>query len=128
MNSKMVSVIFLILFLTLCLGCVIPYPNFNNSSINSKGDQQIINDKYEDEILNTEADFFDVEVLCYDWFEFMNNHFTKYVTCRVIDIYSGKSYYVQRLGGYNHADVQTIDAKNTTSVGTKWIPSKLTIW
>lgn len=109
-----------------------PYPNFNSSNIVSAKDQQTINDKYEDEILNSELNFANVEVLSYDWFEFMNTHFTKYKTVRVIDIKSGKEYFVQRLGGYNHADVQTIDSQNTaifkSIYGGEWSWTRRPVW
>lgn len=132
MNSKIVSVVFIVLFVTFSFGCVIPYPNFKSATVVSASDQQAINDKYEDEILNSELNFANVEVLSYDWFEFMNKHFTKYKTYRVIDIHSGKEYYVQRLGGYNHADVQTIDAQNTaifkSIYGGEWSWKRRPVW
>ncbi len=49
-----------------------------------------------------------------NWFDFVNEFWEKYSTlATVIDIGSGKSYVVMRVGGYNHADVEPIDSYNT---------------
>ena len=62
----------------------------------------------------------------------MDKHFTKYVTVRVIDIKSQREYFVQRLGGYNHADVQTIDYENTKIFkeiyGGEWSWVRRPVW
>ena len=132
MNSKIVSVVFIVLLISLFVGCVFPYPNFYSSNFIYANDQQIINDKYEDENHNVESPYDSVEVLSYDWFEFMDKHFTKYVTIRVIDIYSEREYFVQRFGGYNHADVQTIDKTNTAIFkeiyGGEWSWVRRPVW
>lgn len=113
MNSKIICVIFSLLFSSICFSNIFVYPNFFGTNIVSNSDAKISNDKYESELYNNEEENIEIKVLSYDWFEFMNEHFTKYVTTKVIDILSGQQYYVQRLGGYNHADVQTIDKQNT---------------
>ena len=113
MNSKIVSVVLIILFISLSLGGVFPYPNFASSSYIDATDQRKINDKYEEELYNEDQIYDSIKILNYDWFDFMNENFEKYKTVRVIDINSETEYYVQRFGGYNHADVQTIDKENT---------------
>ena len=113
MNTKIICVIFSLLFSSVCFSNIFAYPNFFGENIISYSDAKISNDKYESELYNNEEENIEIKVLSYDWFEFMNEHFTKYVTTKVIDILSGQQYYVQRLGGYNHADVQTIDEQNT---------------
>lgn len=49
-----------------------------------------------------------------NWFDFVNEYWEKYsTTATIIDINSGRSYVVKRVGGYNHADVEPIDKNNT---------------
>lgn len=48
-----------------------------------------------------------------NWFDVVNSLFPTYTKTRVIDIKSGKTYYVYRNGGHNHADVEPIDPANT---------------
>lgn len=132
MNSKIVCIIFSILFISSCFGCFFPYPNFLNSNVIFANDQKLINDKYEQEPNNTDVNDTDINVLSYDWFEFMNEHFAKNVTVRVIDIKSQTEYYVKRLGGYNHADVQTIDKANTQKFkhiyNDEWSWARRPVW
>ncbi len=132
MNSKLVCIVFSVLFVSLCFGSFCPYPNFLGSNTIFAGDQQKINDKYEDETHNTNYNSKAVKVLSLDWFDFMNEHFTKYVVIRVIDIKSQTEYYVKRFGGYNHADVQTIDKKNTAIFkkvyGNEWSWTRRPVW
>ena len=132
MNSKVVSIIFLILFCSMGLYCVLPYPNFYSYNYVSANDQQIINDKKEEETLIVDSPYDKVEVLSFDWFDFMDVHFKKYTTVRVIDIKSQREYFVQRLGGYNHADVQTIDKENTKIFkeiyGGEWSWVRRPVW
>ena len=132
MNSKVVSMFLLIILFSLCVASVIPYPNFVGDNIVLAKDQQNINDKYEDENQNVIGTVSEVDVLSYDWFEFMDEHFTKYVTVRVIDICSETEYFVQRFGGYNHADVQTIDQENTNIFknvyGGEWSWARRPVW
>ncbi len=132
MNSKIVSYLLLVVVLTFCIASIIPYPNFVSDSYILTSDQEKINDKYEGEEHNVIEENKDVDVLSYDWFEFMDEHFTKYVTVRVIDIWSETEYYVQRFGGYNHADVQTIDEHNTQIFkqiyGGEWSWARRPVW
>ncbi len=132
MNSKFVSVFLLFFVITFVIASVIPYPNFIGDNFLLAKDQQIINDKNEYENENMVSSDNQVEVLSYDWFSFMDEHFTKYVTVKVIDIWSETEYYVQRLGGYNHADVQTIDKENTEIFkkvyGGEWSWARRPVW
>ena len=132
MNSKVVYIVFGIIFLVFCTSSVFPYPNFVYSNTVLSSDQKKINDKYEDEELNIQSANCEIEVLSFDWFEFMDSYFTKYQTVRVIDIYSQTEYFVQRLGGYNHADVQTIDSQNTeifkNIYGGEWSWARRPVW
>ena len=132
MNSKFVSVFLLFFVITFVIASVIPYPNFIDDNFLLAKDQQIINDKNEYENENMVSNDNQVDVLSYDWFSFMDEHFTKYVTVKVIDIWSETEYYVQRLGGYNHADVQTIDKENTEIFkkvyGGEWSWARRPVW
>ena len=132
MNSKIVSIIFIIIFSTFFVGAVLPYPNFVSSNVVYSSWQKKINDKYEDEELNIQSIDQDIQVLSFDWFDFMDSYFVKYKTVRVIDIYSKTEYFVQRFGGYNHADVQTIDKQNTeifkNIYGGEWSWARRPVW
>ena len=132
MNSKIVSIFFIIIFSTFLVGAIFPYPNFVSKNVVYSTEQKKINDKYEDEELNVQSMEQNIELLSFDWFDFMDSYFTKYQTVRVIDIYSQKEYFVQRFGGYNHADVQTIDEHNTeifkNIYGGQWSWARRPVW
>lgn len=123
----------LVLAVILCgflMNQLIPYP-LRNSILLNANEQQYINDIFENEESQTTSSIY-YPVLNLDWFEYMNSYFTKYVTVRVIDIKSQKEYYVKRMGGYNHADVQTIDSKNTEIFkqiyGGSWSWTRRPVW
>ncbi len=130
MRANLLGIIFSIVFCSVLVSCVAPFP-INNNLLLTPQQQQIINDKYEGEnqVINTEPN---ITVLNLDWFDYMDSFFTKYVKIRVIDAYSMRSYYVKRMGGYNHADVQTIDAKNTQIFkeiyGGAWSWTRRPVW
>ncbi|MBE7082230.1 MAG: hypothetical protein E7378_00930 [Clostridiales bacterium] len=130
MKTNLFAIIFCILTCGMLVSCVVPFPS-TNSLLLSPEQQQFINDKYEQEVtvgLSTQT----VPVLNLDWFEYMDKYFTKYVKVRVIDIYSNREYYVKRMGGYNHADVQTIDTENTKIFkeiyGGTWSWKRRPVW
>ena len=130
MKISIFVIIFTSIFSSLLLSFAVPYPTDNNLLLSSK-EQQIINDKYENEdIVSFGAS--EIPVLNLNWFDYMNSYFTKYVTVRVIDIYSMKEYYVKRMGGYNHADVQAIDSENTkifkSIYGGTWSWARRPVW
>lgn len=111
MKTHALAITVSVFICSVLMSFIVPYPT-SSSFLLSSAEQQIINDLYEGE--NSVTTSITLEpVLNLDWFSFMDSYFTKYVTVRVIDIYSMKEYYVKRMGGYNHADVQAIDAKNT---------------
>ena len=131
MKSKMVFFVMIVLVSSLGISSVVPYPYFTSSTFLSAKEQQEINDFYENEdrLVDIMPRY---EVVNLDWFDSMDTIFKKYVTVRVIDILSGKQYYVQRLGGYNHADVQTIDNENTaifkSVYGGQWSWTRRPVW
>ena len=130
MKTKFLSVTFSIVLCCVFCSIIIPYPT-TSPFLLSRAEEQKINDIYEDE-QKVGLSYTTVPVLNLDWFEYMNNYFTKYVTIRVIDIKSKKEYFVQRLGGYNHADVQAVDAKNTEIFkkiyGGEWSWTRRPVW
>ncbi len=124
------AIFFLSIICSLMVSLAVPFPTAN-SILLSNNEQKILNDKREDESTVT-LNKSDVPVLNLNWFDYMNTYFTKYVTVRVIDIYSMKEYYVKRMGGYNHADVQAIDEKNTaifkSIYGGTWSWARRPVW
>ncbi|MBO7528052.1 MAG: hypothetical protein J6T74_09240 [Clostridia bacterium] len=130
MKVKLLSICISLVYCCVFCSLIIPYPTMNNLLISSNAEQEI-NDTYEEEE-TVGLSYTTVPVLNLDWFEYMNNYFTKYITIRVIDIKSGEEYFVQRLGGYNHADVQAIDAQNTAKFkkiyGGQWSWVRRPVW
>ena len=130
MKINAAVITFSIFVCSILFSFVVPYPT-KNSILLSPAQQQVINDLYENE--NSVTTSISIQpVLNLDWFDYMDSYFTKYITVRVIDIYSMKEYYVKRMGGYNHADVQTIDAKNTAIFkeiyGGTWSWARRPVW
>ena len=122
MKTKVILIIILSLIVSTASFCVIPQPAFKTGfDALSKEEQAILNDAFEEEnsklndVINYTALIEAVNnVSKLDWFDVVNNFFTKYdLTATVIDCKTKKSYKVIRVGGYNHADVQPIDAENT---------------
>lgn len=132
MKSKTICFSIIVFIASLLITSIIPYPYFLGDTFLTSKQEQNINDFYEEEKEPEEEILPAIEVLNLDWFETANSFFKKYVTVRVIDILSGKQYYVQRLGGYNHADVQTIDKQNTeifkSVYGGQWSWTRRPVW
>lgn len=130
MKINAFSLTFCIVFCSILMSLAVPFP-VSSGLLLTPSQQQYINDYNEDEE-KVENSSKVIPVLNLDWFEYMNSYFTKYVVIRVIDVYSMKEYYVKRMGGYNHADVQTIDAKNTAIFkeiyGGTWSWTRRPVW
>lgn len=129
MKTKTSFCLLCVLFLTSFFACVFPYPFFSNSVLVGNKIQTQINDFFESEkqIKNNGK----VEVMNLDWFDAMNQIFVKYTPVRVIDVETKKSYVVQRGGGYNHADVEPVDAENTAifkSLYGEWSWTRRAVW
>jgi hypothetical protein len=58
-----------------------------------------------------------VELYLDNWFDFVNEYWTKYnQNALVIDVATLKTYTVLRVGGYNHADVEPINKTETATI------------
>lgn len=95
---------------TLC--CVLPYPAISKYTNITAGDVYDINNSHEQENEIFQPDQ-PVSVSNLNWFDSVNTMFKTYQKTRVIDQQTGKTYYVYRNGGHNHADVEPIDKENT---------------
>lgn len=130
MKINSIAIVLSVFICSIMFSFVVPYPTTSKTLL-SAAEQQIVNDKNEEEEKVTLSKSPE-PVLNLDWFEFMDTYFTKYVTVRVIDVYSLKEYYVKRMGGYNHADVQAIDANNTAIFkeiyGGTWSWTRRPVW
>lgn len=67
-----------------------------------------------------------------NWFNTVNSLFPKWTNATVIDVLTGKQYNVKRIGGYNHADVETL-TKNDTAIfksiyGNIWQWTRRAVW
>ena len=100
-----------LIFLSCGLSVIFSYPVFSQSGTLTSNQQQIINDENEDEKYVV-GGVQRLKVISLNWFDAVNTIFTKYKNTRVIDVQTGTIYYVQRTGGYNHADVEPIDKEN----------------
>lgn len=112
--SKKIS--FFILVFILCIGffsCVFPYPVFQKQTNISSTDIYNRNNYKETEINIAEPESNTAEVHNLNWFDSVNSLFPSYTKTRVIDIQSGQTYFVYRIGGSYHADVEPIDQENT---------------
>ena len=92
--------------------CAFPYPFLGKHTNLTSGDIYDINNHYESEEVIVEPQP-KITVSNLNWFDTVNAMFPTYEKTRVIDIKSGKTYYVYRNGGHNHADVEPIDRENT---------------
>lgn len=130
MKTNIVAIALTIIFCCAFCSFLIPYPNSSPILLTS-AEQSYINDLNEDE--NTVGlSKTTTPILNLDWFDYMDEYFTKYVKVRVIDVYSMTEYYVKRMGGYNHADVQCVDAQNTAIFkkvyGGEWSWVRRPVW
>ncbi len=106
---------FYLMIMIICVGLlssIFPYPIIQNSANITTFDSERINNYNETELNIEEADG-EVKVSNLNWFDSVNSLFETYNKTRVIDIQSGETYYVYRIGGSNHADVEPIDSINT---------------
>lgn len=114
MNMQKLFPIYFLITLFLCglFCCLLPYPFLETQANISSSDIFDINNYYEEEeeILPPKPE---ISVSNLNWFDTANAMFPTYEKTRVIDIKSGKTYYVYRNGGHNHADVEPIDEDNT---------------
>ena len=120
-TSIIKSVILSLICSGICV-CCLPSPSVKTGfNALTTEEQAIINDAFEEEVskFNDNINYTELlnkvnNVTKLDWFDVVNNFFTKYtLTAKVIDCKTKKAYSVIRVGGYNHADVQPIDAENT---------------
>ena len=141
MSSKIIYYVVLVFIFAGLFVCIIPVPFYNVGYDSlSEEEKKLYNDAYEiennpykdvqdyNEVINSIGN-----VVNLDWFDVVNNFFTKYtLTAKVIDVNTKKSYYVKRVGGYNHADVQPIDAENTAIMKSlyngEWSWTRRPVW
>ena len=141
MGSKFVIYFVLSLLFAGIAVCLIPIPNHKiGYDALSSQEKELYNDAYEtenspfqDANSNSEVVSEIGNVVNLNWFDVVDNFFTKYtLVARVIDIETKKSYYVKRVGGYNHADVQPIDAENTAVMKSlyngEWSWTRRPVW
>lgn len=130
MKIKCFAIIFTCFMCSLVVSLAVPFPTSSNYLL-SANEQKTINDNKEDE-LTVPLGKSDATVYNINWFNGMDTIFTKYVVVKVIDIYSKQEYYVKRMGGYNHADVQVIDSKNLMIFkevyGGTWSWTRRPVW
>ena len=141
MGSKFVIYFVLSLLFAGIAVCLIPIPNHKiGYDALSSQEKELYNDAYEtenspfqDANSNSEVVSEIGNVVNLNWFDVVDNFFTKYtLVARVIDVETKKFYYVKRVGGYNHADVQPIDAENTAVMKSlyngEWSWTRRPVW
>lgn len=76
--------------------------------------------------------FTPVEVHRDNWFDFVNEYLDKYTDATVIDVNTLITYNVERVGGYNHADVEPLTADDTANFykiyGNEWSWTRRPVW
>lgn len=143
MKMKLVYYFVVVLLFASFIACLVPVPISTYKTEYesfSEREKALYNDAYEfEENHNSDTDHYESvkkeipEVVNLDWFNVVNNFFTKYtLVAQVIDVDTKKSYYVKRVGGYNHADVQPIDSSNTAIMksiyGGVWSWTRRAVW
>lgn len=129
MNSKINFFVLCIILMTSFVSCIFPYPLFTKSALVGDNVQTKINNYFENETENSFCNNF--AVLNLDWFSAVDIFFEIGSIAKIIDIHTLKSFYVKRVGGSNHADIEPIDSENTQIFKTiikKWSWEKRPIW
>jgi hypothetical protein len=141
MKTKLTYYFVVTLLFASFISCIIPTPLHKVGYEGlSERERALYNDAHEIELDHQEdLDGFNEiknklpEVVKLDWFDVVNDLFTKYtLTAKIIDVQTKKSYLVRRVGGYNHADVQPIDSANTAVMksiyGGVWSWIRRPVW
>ena len=110
MRTKLIIYIIVFSLSAGLFACLFPYPIFSNYTNITEKNAIEINNLRENEIALEFDD--EVKVLCIDW-ETANAILKNFTPFRIIDIKSGICIFVERVGGKNHADIETIDQNNT---------------
>lgn len=103
---------FIVIVVSIIFSSIFAYPIFSKYTNLTEREVAEINNYHEIEIVIPPAEE-EIEVYNLNWFDVVHSLFPTYTKTRVIDIKSGKTYYVYRNGGHNHADVEPIDSENT---------------
>lgn len=141
MPSKFIYYFVVVLLFASFIACLFPFPIHKTGYDSlSEREQALYNDAYEfeqnyhNDLNNYEGLNEEIpEVVNLNWFDVVNNMFTKYtLVAEVIDVKTKKSYLIKRVGGYNHADVQPINASNTAIMkdiyGGVWSWARRPVW
>lgn len=141
MPSKFIYYFVVVLLFASFIACLFPFPIHKTGYDNlSEREQALYNDAYEfEQNLNNDLNKYEEikeeipEVVNLNWFDVVNNLFTKYtLVAQIIDVKTKKSYYIKRVGGYNHADVQPINANSTAIMkdiyGGVWSWVRRPVW
>lgn len=112
MNTKNIKIIITTLFAIAIFSFILPYPTVVDNTFYTLKQQQRINDlneieTYEQKFVKT------ARVINVDWFDAVNELFKSNTTVKVIDVKTKREYFVQRIGGTNHAEVQTVNHEST---------------
>ncbi len=145
------------LMITMVISNVFVYPVFSSLTNITQKDMKKINDYNETEnnvFLDTESvlselinkdeqiqddasstirkDKSQISVSRLDWFDTVNFQFENHKKTRVIDVHSGKNFYVYRNGGIFHAEVEPVNLENTQTFfeiyGFNWSWTRRPVW
>ena len=117
MKNRLALIVIISLFSSCLLASMLPsFFNIYEKKL-SVEDQAKFNDAYEIEaesdppLLQESKIIVEIEKL--NWFSVVNKIFEKFSNARVVDVETKQEYQVMRVGGYNHADVETLTATDT---------------
>ena len=134
MKSKLVVLLLISLFASSLLASVLPsfLPNTKYEKM-TIDEQAKFNDAYELEPYPT--NHYDNNIVAVEklnWFSVVNSLFEKFTDAIVVDVETKKEYRVRRVGGYNHADVETLSANDTaifkSLYGGTWSWTRRAVW
>lgn len=91
--------------------CLMPYPIFSNYTNLTEKNAYEINNYNETEMENQTKQ--EPKILDLDWFESINVLLPLEEEYEILDIKTDQSFYVVRTGGKNHADVETVEEKDS---------------
>ncbi len=134
MKSKLVILLLISLFSASILASIFPSFISTHPEPMSSEEQANYNDSLELEPFDKEITppKPEIQVEKLNWFSVVNNIFEKFSDAVVVDVKTQKQYNVRRVGGYNHADVETLTANDTTIFkslyGGVWSWTRRPVW
>lgn len=111
-----IKLFFIMLFVIVMsiFSCILPYPIFSNYTNLTEKNAYEINNYQETELKNSSDQ--KPQILDIDWFSGINVLLPIDEDFEIIDIKTEQSIFAKRIGGKNHADIETSNTRNSKSL------------